>query len=63
LFIGGFRALVKGFLEQDIQPLIEDLENTKDIDKNPKLLKLMSEYKRLRWYFDAFEKLKCVKRI
>ncbi|MGV8171109.1 MAG: GbsR/MarR family transcriptional regulator [Candidatus Woesearchaeota archaeon] len=63
LFIGGFRALVKGFLEQDIKPLIEDLENTKGIDKNPKLLKLMSEYKRLRWYFDTFEKVKCIRKI
>ncbi|MGV8140869.1 MAG: GbsR/MarR family transcriptional regulator [Candidatus Woesearchaeota archaeon] len=63
LFIGGFRALIKGFLEQDIKPLIADLENTKGVDKNPKLLKLMSEYKRIKWYFDTFEKLKCVKNL
>jgi len=63
LFIGGFRALVKGFLEQDIKPLIEELESTKGIEKNPKLLKLVVEYKQLRLYFDTFEKLKCIKNI
>jgi DNA-binding transcriptional regulator GbsR (MarR family) len=57
-FIDGFRRLIKNFLDQDIKPLIEELENTKGINNNPNLSKLVSEYKIIKQNLDRFEKMR-----
>jgi DNA-binding transcriptional regulator GbsR (MarR family) len=60
-FIQGFRILIKRFLEQDIKPLIIELEQTKGVEKKHNLSKLISEYKHIEYYLDLFEKMKFVK--
>jgi DNA-binding transcriptional regulator GbsR (MarR family) len=61
-FIDGFNILIKQFLEQDIKPLIKELEDTQTAKKNKKLSQLISDYKRLERYLCLFEKMRMVKK-
>ncbi|MGV8086732.1 MAG: GbsR/MarR family transcriptional regulator [Candidatus Woesearchaeota archaeon] len=56
-FMQGFRILIKKFLEQDIKPLIEELESIKSVKNNSNLSNLISEYKQLEYYLDLFENM------
>ena len=62
-FIEAFNLMIKRFLEQNVKPLIEQLENIKDINKNLKLSKLVGEYKQLDKYLNWFEKMIFMKKI
>ena len=64
-FIEAFNGLVKRFLEQDVKPLIEQLEDIskiKDINKKNKLAKLVKGYKSLEMYLGLFSKLMFMKK-
>jgi DNA-binding transcriptional regulator GbsR (MarR family) len=64
-FIEAFNGLVKRFLEQDIKPLIEQLDSLgeiKDINKKKRLTNLVKEYKSLERYLDLFTKLMFMKK-
>ncbi|MCK4729748.1 MAG: winged helix-turn-helix transcriptional regulator [Candidatus Aenigmarchaeota archaeon] len=62
-FIEAFNAIIKRFLECDVKPLINGLEQIKGINKNPKLLKLKNEYKQMERYFNWFGKMIVMKKI
>jgi DNA-binding transcriptional regulator GbsR (MarR family) len=63
-FIEAFSAIIKRFLETDIHPLIKQLEKVKDTNsKNPKLFKLVGEYKQLEMYLSWFEKMILMKKV
>ena len=62
-FIEAFNVIIKRFLENDVQPLIKQLENIKDISKNSRLSKLTAEYKQLDKYLNWFEKMIFMKKI
>ncbi|MCK4589646.1 MAG: hypothetical protein KAT77_04325 [Nanoarchaeota archaeon] len=64
-FIEAFNGLVKRFLEQDIKPLIKQLEGINEIpdaNKKKKLGKLVKEYKSLEMYLGLFNKLMAMKK-
>ncbi len=64
-FIEAFNGLVKRFLEQDVKPLIEQLEDIgeiRDLNKKNKLTKLVKEYKSLEMYLGLFSKLMFMKK-
>jgi DNA-binding transcriptional regulator GbsR (MarR family) len=64
-FIEAFNGLIKRFLEQDVKPLIEQLEEVKEIhdpNKKNKLRRLIQEYKRLEMYLSLFTKLMLMKK-
>ena len=64
-FIEAFNGLVKRFLEQDVKPLIKQLEDIgkiKDVNKKKKLMKLVKEYKGLEMYLGLFTKLMFMKK-
>lgn len=65
-FIEAFNGLVKRFLEQDVKPLIEQLEEVpeiKDANKRNKLVKLVKEYKSLEMYLSLFSKMMFMKKV
>ena len=62
-FIEAFNIIIKRYLEQEVKPLIKNLDTIKDENKNPKLIKLTSEYKQLEMYFSWFEKIIYMKKI
>lgn len=64
-FIEAFNELIKRFLEQEVKPLIGQLENINevhDINKKKKLAKLVKEYKSLEMYLGLFTKLMFMKK-
>ncbi|MCK4429206.1 MAG: hypothetical protein KAU95_02430, partial [Candidatus Aenigmarchaeota archaeon] len=60
-FIEAFNIIIKRYLEQDIKPLIKHLDNIKN--PNPRLLKLISEYKQMEMYLSWFGKMINMKKI
>ncbi|MCK5025736.1 MAG: hypothetical protein KAS15_04045 [Nanoarchaeota archaeon] len=62
-FIEAFNIIIKRFLQNDVQPLIKELEHIKDIKKNPKLSRLAGEYKQLETYLNWFEKIIFMKKV
>jgi len=62
-FIEAFNVIIKRYLEQEVEPLIKNLDGIKDENKNPKLIKLTSEYKQLEMYFGWFEKMIFMKKV
>lgn len=62
-FIEAFNVIIKRFLQNDVQPLIKELEHIKDINKNPKLFKLTGEYKQLETYLNWFDKIIFMKKV
>jgi DNA-binding transcriptional regulator GbsR (MarR family) len=62
-FIEAFNVIIKRFLQNDVQPLIQGLGDIKDIDKNPKLSKLEGEYRQLETYLSWFEKMIFMKKV
>ena len=63
-FIEAFNELIKRFLEQDVKPLIGQLEDIKKIPdtKKKRLIKLIKEYKSLEMYLNLFNKLMSMKK-
>ena len=64
-FIEAFNSLIKRFLEQDVKPLIEQLEDVDGIhdqSKKNKLLRLVKEYKRFEMYLGLFNRLMLMKK-
>jgi len=61
-FMEGFRIIIKRFLEKDIKPLIEELENTKAVEKNRRISRLITEYRHVERYLRLCEKMECMKR-
>ncbi|MCG2717493.1 MAG: hypothetical protein L6408_01485 [Nanoarchaeota archaeon] len=62
-FIEAFNVMIKRFLANDVRPLIMELEEIKDIDKKPKLLKLTGEYKRMEMYLNWFGKMVSMQKV
>ncbi len=56
-FIEAFNVIIKRFLQNDVSPLIQELEHIENINKNKKLSKLAGEYKQLETYLGWFGKL------
>ncbi len=64
-FIEAFNELIKRFLEQDVKPLIETLEEVKELGNTSrmnKLKRLIQEYKRLEMYLTLFTKIMLMKK-
>ncbi len=62
-FVEAFNVIIKRYLEQEVEPLIKNFDGIKDENKNPKLIKLASEYKQLGMYFGWFEKMIFMKKV
>jgi len=62
-FIEAFNVIIKRFLDNDVQPLIKQLEKIKDVNENSKLSKLTREYKQLETYLNWFEKIVSMKKV
>ena len=64
-FVDAFNELIRRFLEQDVKPLIEQLEDVDEIhniEKKKKLIKLVKEYRNLEMYLGLFNKLMTAKK-
>ncbi len=62
-FVEAFNVIIKRFLQNDIQPLIKDLEHLKKFNNNPKISNLIKDYKQLETYLSWFEKTIFLKKI
>lgn len=63
-FIELFNMMMMNLLEQDIRPIISELESVKgDIKKKKKLAQLIREYKRLEFYLTMFEKVIVMRKV
>lgn len=63
-FIEAFSMMMMSLLEEDVRPVIAELESVKqEIGKKKKLAQLIREYKRLEFYLTMFEKVIVMRKV
>lgn len=63
-FIEALNIMMMDFLEQDVRPVIAELESVMgDIQNKKKLAQLIREYKRLEFYLTMFEKVIVMRKV